>query len=111
LSTWIFRIARNLHIDRKRREPQWVALEDEADHSGELEDTISSSPERLAEQAQLESRLDQLSTVQGRVIRMSYFEAKTHSEIAHELGMPLGTVKSHLRRAFLQLQRGIQDDR
>ena len=35
---------------------------------------------------------------------MSYFEAKSHQEIATELGMPLGTVKSHLRCAFLRLQ-------
>lgn len=37
-------------------------------------------------------------------MRMSYFEAKSHQEIADELQMPLGTVKSHLRRAFLRLQ-------
>ena len=42
--------------------------------------------------------------MQARLVRMSYFEAKSHSEIAEALGMPLGTVKSHLRRAFLQLQ-------
>ncbi|MGE8245657.1 MAG: sigma factor-like helix-turn-helix DNA-binding protein, partial [Stenotrophomonas maltophilia] len=49
-------------------------------------------------------RLDELSATQARLIRMSYFEAKTHAEIADELNMPLGTVKSHIRRAFLQLQ-------
>ena len=52
----------------------------------------------------LKRRIDALSSVQARLIRMSYFEAKTHQEIAGELSMPLGTVKSHLRRAFLRLQ-------
>ena len=42
--------------------------------------------------------------MQARLVRMSYFEAKSHQEIADELQMPLGTVKSHLRRAFLRLQ-------
>ena len=42
--------------------------------------------------------------MQARLIRMSYFEAKSHQQIASELGMPLGTVKSHVRRAFLRLQ-------
>jgi RNA polymerase sigma factor (sigma-70 family) len=61
LSTWLFRVARNLHIDRKRREPQWASIEEEADLAGDLEDTVSLSPERLAEQAQLASRIDRLS--------------------------------------------------
>ncbi len=39
---------------------------------------------------------------------MSYFEAKSHQEIAAELDMPLGTVKSHQRRAFLRLQSEIE---
>ena len=42
--------------------------------------------------------------VQARLIRMSYFEARSHQDIATELGLPLGTVKSHLRRAFQRLQ-------
>ena len=52
----------------------------------------------------MQRRIDTLSSIQARLIRMSYFEAKSHQEIATELGMPLGTVKSHLRRAFLRLQ-------
>jgi RNA polymerase sigma-70 factor (ECF subfamily) len=39
---------------------------------------------------------------------MSYFEAKSHSEIALELHMPLGSVKSSLRRAFAKLQAGLR---
>ena len=52
----------------------------------------------------MQRRIDALSPVQARLIRMSYFEAKSHQEIATELGMPLGTVKSHVRRAFQRLQ-------
>ena len=46
--------------------------------------------------------------MQARLIRMSYFEARSHQQIADELGMPLGTVKSTLRRAFLRLQLGVR---
>lgn len=63
-----------------------------------------SSAEQFADQARLRQRINELPAVQARLVRMSYFEAKSHSEIADALGMPLGTVKSHLRRAFLQLQ-------
>jgi DNA-directed RNA polymerase specialized sigma24 family protein len=70
VSTWLFRIGRNLHIDR----------------------------------VHLQRRIEDLPAVQARLMRMSYFEAKSHQDIADELQMPLGTVKSHLRRAFLRLQ-------
>ena len=102
VSTWLFRIARNLHIDRLRREanrPQVAAEPIEADIASEPHTT-----EEYADHLQLQRRIDTLSSIQARLIRMSYFEAKSHQEIATELGMPLGTVKSHLRRAFLRLQ-------
>ena len=109
LSTWLFRIARNLYIDRVRREPGWMQAQD-AVALAATEDglAIPSSAESYVDQAQLKRRIDALSSVQARLIRMSYFEAKSHQEIAAALGMPLGTVKSHLRRAFLRLQSEIE---
>jgi RNA polymerase sigma-70 factor (ECF subfamily) len=109
VSTWLFRIARNLHIDRLRREPaaahgqaQTIALDPE-------QAADPAATEDYTESVHLKRRIDALAPVQARLIRMSYFEAKTHREIAGELGMPLGTVKSHLRRAFLRLQGEIGD--
>ena len=104
VSTWLFRIARNLHIDRIRREPAThQGLGQEVEFDVELQPDPASA-EDYAESVHLKRRIDALSSVQARLIRMSYFEAKTHQEIAGELSMPLGTVKSHLRRAFLRLQ-------
>ncbi len=104
VSTWLFRIARNLHIDRIRREPS-----SRHGQAQEVEFDVELEPDPLTaecytESVQLKRHIDALSSVQARLIRMSYFEAKTHQEIAGELAMPLGTVKSHLRRAFLRLQ-------
>lgn len=104
LSTWIYRIARNIYIDRHRQEPQWMVVQDELEQVGEIEDAGAPSPERGAEHAQLEGWIEQLPAIQARLIRMSYLEAKSHSEIAQELNLPLGTVKSHIRRAFQRLQ-------
>lgn len=103
LCTWLYRIARNLHIDRVRKEPYWVAMQaglERPEHDG----ASASTGESYTDAFGLRQRLDQLPARQARVIRMSYFEGKTHSEIAAELGMPLGTVKSDLRRAFIKLQ-------
>src|SRR4249919_3104210 len=101
VSTWVFRIARNLHIDRLRREA-WRGMAPLSEDVEPIEE--AGSAERYADGAQLRRRIEALSPVQARLIRMSYFEAKSHQDIAAELGMPLGTVKSHLRRAFLRLQ-------
>lgn len=109
VSTWLFRIARNLHIDRVRKETGWMLVQDaleagEADHDGRT----GSSAEAYAEHTRLKACIDRLPAIQARLVRMSYFEAKSHHEIAEELGMPLGTVKSSLRRAFLKLQADVR---
>ncbi|WP_312767954.1 sigma-70 family RNA polymerase sigma factor [Pseudoxanthomonas mexicana] len=105
VSTWLFRIGRNLHIDRIRREPGWVqVLEEAAPASDEELARPFTSAEDYAEHVHLQRRIEDLPAVQAWLMRMSYFEAKSHQEIADELQMPLGTVKSHLRRAFLRLQ-------
>ncbi len=108
VSTWVFRIARNLHIDRARR-LRYQAAQTEALLVFELEPEPCTTEEH-ADSVVLERRIDALSPVQARLIRMSYFEAKSHQEIATELGLPLGTVKSHLRRAFLRLQGELGDE-
>lgn len=112
LSTWLFRIARNLHIDRLRRENHWLAVDIDAEDAPQFEQETEnpqfSSAESYAAHADLNERIERLSATQARLIRMSYFEAKSHQQIADELGMPLGTVKSHIRRAFQQLQSSVQ---
>lgn len=105
LSTWLFRIARNLYFDKLRREPKLPFLQEEA-----IDAEPNPTPDRTesyAEHMALHQRIDALPAIQARLIRMSYFEAKSHQEIATELNMPLGTVKSHVRRAFMSLQSSI----
>ena len=50
------------------------------------------------------SAIGQLPQDQARVIREAFFSDKPHSEIAAELGLPLGTVKSRLRLAMARLR-------
>lgn len=110
LSTWLFRIARNLQIDARRRDahrdpgpdpgPGAVAEEWIVDEQGV-------APDEYADHAGLDRAIRSLPAAQARLIRMSYLEARSHSEIAAELGMPLGSVKSTLRRAFARLKAGL----
>ncbi len=109
LSTWLFRIARNLYIDGRRREPAGRLVQEDVESLQiQEEDCNGGTVENQADHAGLARAIDALPAVQARLIRMSYLEAKSHSEIAAELEMPLGTVKSNLRRAFARLQAGLK---
>ena len=86
LSTWLYRIARNLHIDRIRRERAWMQVQAAVEDAATLDVIERSSAEQFADQARLRQRINELPAVQARLVRMSYFEAKSHSEIAEAIG-------------------------
>ena len=54
--------------------------------------------------ARVGAALAELSADQSHIIKLSYFHEKAHAEIARELGIPLGTVKSRLRLAMMKLR-------
>ena len=100
VSTWLFRVARNLWIDKLRKQ-RGVAYESE----DSLVETYEPEPSVNADGDRLKRLMDQLPNNQAQVVYKSYYEGKSHSEIALETGMPLGSVKSSLRlaiRAFRQ---------
>ncbi|WP_409525834.1 sigma-70 family RNA polymerase sigma factor [Nitrincola sp. MINF-07-Sa-05] len=99
-STWIFTLARNQCIDRMRREKaveyELPEEEPDPDQRDNAEHAI------LAERMQI--AIQQLPENQAQVLHLSYYEGKSHSEIAEQLGIPLGSVKSRLRLAFSKLK-------
>ena len=107
--TWLYRVARNLYIDHVRKEPHWLPIQDGLDRIdlGES-DRRESQPESSFDQDLLKQAIDRLPPVQARLVRMCYLESKSHSEISRELEMPLGSVKSSLRRSFAKLQTSMR---
>lgn len=107
VSTWIFRIARNRHIDliRKQKYPEVNA----DDHMGDMvAPEKTDQPLEGAQTANLIQRaMSKLKSDQQDVIKLSFFEELSHSEIAERLELPLGTVKSRIRTAFQTLRREI----
>jgi RNA polymerase sigma factor (sigma-70 family) len=107
VGTWLFTIARNLRIDAIRREKR-----PELDPEDFMPDSGPSADEGLV-QADDESRLrlalKDLPADQIQVVELSFFADKPHSQIAAELGIPLGTVKSRLRLAMSRLKRALGD--
>ena len=103
-STWIFTIARNQKIDHLRRVKVTTTAEMEMP---EEEDEAPSGEEMLItaeREERVRSALSALSEEQAAVVRLSFFSEKAHSEIARELGVPLGTVKSRVRLALGRLR-------
>ncbi len=103
-ATWIFTIARNKRIDLLRRE---IRRTPDPDDPLLLPDAIA-GPEREIGAAERDARVRRaigaLGDDQREVVRMAFFAELSHSEIAEQLGLPLGTVKSRLRLAFQRLR-------
>jgi RNA polymerase sigma-70 factor (ECF subfamily) len=102
-ATWLFTIARNLRIDAIRRERR-----PELDPEDFLPQAAPAADDGLAladEEARLRVALRALPPDQIQVVELSFFADKPHSEIAAQLDIPLGTVKSRLRLAMARLKR------
>lgn len=108
-STWIFVIARNLRIDlfrRQRSEQSALAEPFEAVEAPALASETIDTAER---ETRVRAALASLSGEQQSVIRLSFFSDTPHAEIAAQLGLPLGTVKSRIRLAVARLREILGD--
>lgn len=96
-STWLYRIVQNLCIDHFRKSRQYfVSLEEAAE-------TVDFTPEEvlIAEQEKmaLDAVISQLKPEYREVIDLRYRQHFAYEEIAEQLHIPLGTVKTRLHRA------------
>jgi RNA polymerase sigma-70 factor (ECF subfamily) len=69
------------------------------------EDTV----DRLVDRVLLRQAVDQLPEPRRTILNLAYVEDRTQEDIARQLDLPLGTVKSHMRRGLLQLRRDLLD--
>jgi len=111
-AAWIFTIARNLRIDalrRERRSGSYTADDIEAEFL--LDESPHADAVVAARQLDIRVRaaLATLPEDQMRVVALSFHQDIAHADIAEQLQIPLGTVKSRLRLAMNKLRAILED--
>jgi RNA polymerase sigma factor (sigma-70 family) len=108
LAAWLSGIARFKAIDHLRaqgRRPSSPSAE-----VGETE-AVEPMVDRVIDRMVLAQALDRLAPTRREVVELGFFGDLTHTEIAERLDLPLGTVKSHMRRGLESLQEELEDSR
>ena len=106
VATWIFTIARNRKIDilRRQRRPEPEELPWGPQAEPDQADVVNLQQETKI----LGDALKELPPAQRELIDKAYFGDLTHSEIAAETGLPLGTIKSRIRLALERLRHSMK---
>ena len=109
-AAWIFTIARNLRIDKLRKDVRWQSLPDDqaeaipSEAAGQDEMVLISQ-----RRVRVQAALADLPPDQRAVVTLAYIEGLSHSEIAEKLMTPIGTIKSRMRLAYQKVRDALED--
>ena len=113
LPAWIVGITRNVITDalaastrETRKVLAAVELSPDPDRAAG-----HAAAEVLADRLLLDGELERLGEPQGSILKLAFYDDLTHSQISQKLDLPLGTVKSHIRRSLSQLRTRLEVDR
>ena len=113
LPAWIVGITRNAITDAQaasmretRKVLAAVELSPDPDRAAG-----HAAAEVLADRLLLDGELERLGEPQGSILKLAFYDDLTHSQISQKLDLPLGTVKSHIRRSLSQLRSRLEVDR
>ncbi|HWG10917.1 MAG TPA: sigma-70 family RNA polymerase sigma factor [Rhodanobacteraceae bacterium] len=103
--TWLITLARNKCIDRLRQHRELLPDQPlDLDGVPDVQAGPATGAERDQEYRRLQECLDELEPRQQRSLREAFFSGATYNELATRCSVPLGTMKSWIRRGLLQLR-------
>lgn len=108
---WLATIARNSAIDWRRAHYQrrYTTSDNFESVEDETENALARI-ERKQEEAKIETMLGELPKEREAEIRDAFFQGLTYADIARRDSLPLGTIKSRIRRSLIQLKVRLADD-
>jgi len=106
VSSWVYQIARNRHIDviRRERRPVPEALK----HEETVEEDASEIVALEEETTKLITALGTLTEDQREMVEKAYLGELSHNEIQVQTGLPLGTIKSRIRLGLERLRHELK---
>jgi len=115
VTTYLYRITVNVAQDewkRRRRDSAMVSISDETSAWEDRLEHPGRNAEELIEErefaAMVDTQLQRLSQVERAVLVLYHQEERSYEQIAAALGLPIGTVRTHLHRGRKKLREGIQ---
>ncbi len=107
LSTWLVAIAKNKIADTHEARARIRRLQEQLAATSAPHEWVTESTD-LADTLLVADEIAQLEPDAQSVMRLAFYDDLTHSEIADRLGLPLGTVKSHIRRSLLRMRTRLE---
>ncbi|WP_328453021.1 MULTISPECIES: RNA polymerase sigma factor [unclassified Amycolatopsis] len=104
LLAWLLGITRRRVVDLLRARGRHQRDNDAAAAAAPAEEAAVESPDRVLDRLVVADGLTRLPETQSEVLRLAFYDDLTHTQIAERTGLPLGTVKSHLRRGMQNLR-------
>ncbi|MHA7240396.1 RNA polymerase sigma factor [Arthrobacter sp. TMS1-12-1] len=109
LPAWLMGICRNVILDslsaRTRQEHLVVRAGVAPDMGAGFDHGVDTITDRVV----LGSELERLGEPQGSILKLAFYEDLTHQQISARMNLPLGTVKSHIRRSLVHLRNRLEE--
>ncbi|EXI73202.1 MAG TPA: sigma-70 family RNA polymerase sigma factor [Candidatus Accumulibacter phosphatis] len=107
---WVLTIARSRALDAVRRLDRAEPLDEERLATVAVDSDPQDLLQAVQQQHRLHAALGTLDALPRQLLALAFFRGLSHEEIASQMSMPLGTVKSHIRRALLRLRELLGTD-
>ncbi len=104
LFTWMLNIARNASIDTLRSKSYQNSQKNQELPDNVYKGAVNQTTQQNVDNIGLRKVLEKLKPEHRVLVEMAYFKGFTHEEIAEMMAIPLGTVKTRIRNALLQLR-------